>query len=139
MPFVLPKIITRLKIKHLVLLPILSCYCFLALIPVCRSDVSEVLAERNRILAEEDKRFLGGSLTLNAMEKTANGVLMNVKEEEYIRSFFSADFPPANHFFQSKQAMLQSQVYQFIRNMPKGLISYISNEAFVVYFSLTVV
>ena len=85
------------------------------------ATVNDVLAERQKILADEDKRFLGGALTLNAAEQSANTILMRAKNSEYDTSFSSANFTPANHFFLGKPAMLQSQVYQLIRKMPKGL------------------
>ena len=84
------------------------------------ASVTNLLTERYKILEDEDKRFLGGSLTLNADEESVNKILMRVKKSEYDASFASANFTPATHFFLGKPAMLQSQVYQFIRKMPKG-------------------
>lgn len=84
------------------------------------ADVNEVLAERQKLLDQEDKRFLGGSLTLTADEEAANAVLMQIKYDEYDRAFADLSFPPAGHFFNTKPAVLQSQVYQIIRQMPKG-------------------
>lgn len=84
------------------------------------ADVNEILAERQKLLDQEDKRFLGGSLTLNVDEEVANAVLMQIKHDEYDRAFADLSFPPAGHFFKTKTAVLQSQVYQIIRKMPKG-------------------
>lgn len=95
---------------------------FISFIRVNSLDLNEVLQEREKILADEDKRFLGGTLTLNSAEQLANSVLMKAKTDEYDSAFLSADFTPAHHFFQAKPAMLRSQVYQFIRSMPKGFI-----------------
>lgn len=83
-------------------------------------SVDEILAERQQLLDQEDKRFLGGSLILNADEEAANAVLMQIKYEEYDRAFLDSNFPPAGHFFNTKPSILQSQVYQIIRMMPKG-------------------
>ncbi len=96
------------------------CFVFISILHVDCLDLNDVLKEREKILADEEKRFLGGTLTLNSAEQLANSVLMKAKTEEYDSAFVSADFAPAHHFFQAKPTMLRSQVYQFIRSMPKG-------------------
>ena len=67
-------------------------------------------------------RMLGGKLVLNAAEEAVNAALMTIKMAEYDRSQQTLDFVPAINFFQSKPSMLTSQVYQFIRKMPKGTV-----------------
>lgn len=102
-------------------------------------DVNEILAERQQLLDEEDRRFLGGSLTLNADEEAANSVLMQIKYAEYDRALADSNFPPAGHFFNTKPAVLQSQVYQIIRQMPKGkkFDLYLKSQAeLLMYFAL---
>lgn len=83
-------------------------------------SVNEFLVQRERLLAEESQRILGGSLTLNNEEQLVNNLLMESKIREYDQSFTDLNFAPAYNFFQSKPTMLQSEVYQFIRQMPKG-------------------
>ena len=77
-------------------------------------------ASRDQIIENEAKRFLGGSLTLSTKERLANTVLMEAKHREYDDSIAKMNFPPAVNFFQSKPTMLQSKVFQFIQQMPKG-------------------
>lgn len=100
----------------------------LLLIYVDSLDLTQMMAEREKIIVEEDQRFLGGTLTLNSAEQLANIALMKKKTDEYDRAFVSGNFAPANHFFQAKPSMLQSQVYQFIRSLPKGFIFIITRH-----------
>lgn len=91
-----------------------------SLIPtVASADLNELLARREQILAEESIRILGGSLTLNSDEKLVNSILMEAKIREYDLSVSSLNFTHA-YFFQTKPSMLESEVFQFIRQMPKG-------------------
>jgi len=83
-------------------------------------NLKQYLGERDKILVEEDRQFLGGSLTLNAAEKKANSILMKVKTKEYDSAVATTDFIPAKHFFNAKSSMLKSKVYEIIRAMPKG-------------------
>lgn len=83
-------------------------------------DVNEFLAQRERFLADESARILGGGITLSSNEELVNTMLMTAKTFEYDQSFSSLNFTPATHFFLSKPAMLESEVFQFIRQMPKG-------------------
>lgn len=82
--------------------------------------VNEFIAQRETFLAGETARILGAGLTLNANEELINTVLMDAKNREFDLALASLDFTPAIHFFQSKPSMLQSEVFQFIREMPKG-------------------
>lgn len=55
-----------------------------------------------------------------------------MKNAEYDKAFTSLNFPPAIHFFHAKDLMLQSQVFQFIRQMPKGYrVSLNENETLI--------
>jgi len=83
-------------------------------------NVAEFQKSRNDVIKHESERFLGGSLTLNSKEQLANIALMDAKHREYDRSLKDLNFPPAVNYFQAKPLMLQSQVFQFIQQMPKG-------------------
>jgi predicted lysophospholipase L1 biosynthesis ABC-type transport system permease subunit len=85
-------------------------------------DVTTYLTQRQQILDQESRQFLGGSLTLDYMEQAANALLMEAKQREYDQALATLEFPPAMHFFKAKPLMLQSEVYQIIRQMPKGLL-----------------
>ncbi len=92
-----------------------------SLVPhVLSVDVNELLAQRERVLAEESMRVLGGGITLSSNEQLVNTMLMEAKTLEYDQATADLNFTPATHFFLSKPAMLQSEVFNFIRQMPKG-------------------
>ena len=92
--------------------------------------VEELVAQRERLLAEESTRILGGGLTLNANEQLVNNMLMEDKTTEYDQSIADLNFIPATHFFLSKPEMLNSKVFNFIRQMPKGIIFLFDNIQF---------
>jgi hypothetical protein len=102
----------------------ISAFGLLAVLMLAHSaysvDVNEFLAQREQFLAEESSRILGGSITLNADEQLVNNMLMTAKTLEYDQSFSNLDFAPATNFFLSKPSMLQSEVFKFIQQMPKG-------------------
>ena len=90
-------------------------------VSVLAVDVDSYLAQRQHILDQEAGQVFGCGLTLDAQELAANSRLMQVKQREYDQAVANLKFPPAMHFFQAKPLMLQSEVYQIIRRMPKGL------------------
>lgn len=94
-------------------------YCF-SLGSVTAVNLAEFQSHHNDVIREESKRFLGGSLTLNSREQWANSILMEAKHREYDSSLKNLNFPPSVNYFQAKSSMLQSQVFQFIQQMPKG-------------------
>ena len=78
------------------------------------------------ILHKEDEQYLGSALVLSTSEKLANDHLMSFKRQEILNVFnnhnstIPAVFPPSQNFLNSKPLILQSEVFRFIRNMPKG-------------------
>lgn len=104
-----------------VFLFIFWCLPFLA----TSSYVAEYLAQRQQILDIESRQILGGSLTLDALEEVANTLLMEAKEREYAAAVAGGDFPPASHYFNMRPLMLQSEVFQIIRQMPKGELDHL--------------
>jgi Adenosine/AMP deaminase N-terminal len=90
-------------------------------VSVLAVDVDSYLAQRQHILDQEAGQVFGSGLTLDAQELAANSRLMQVKQREYDQAVANLKFPPAMHFFQAKPLMLQSEVYEIIRRMPKGL------------------
>lgn len=99
---------------------VLLCCCSVIVVTAA-FPVEEFLSEREKLKANGTSRSLGGNLILNNHEELVNSVLMNVKYQEYDRSVANLQFPPAIHFFQAKPLMLESKVFQFIRQMPKGI------------------
>lgn len=101
-------------------------------------DVAEFQRLRDDVVKEESQRFLGGSLTLNIKEQWANSVLMEAKHREYDISLANSDFPPAVNYFQAKSSMLQSPVFQFIQQMPKGYENSVPVSNMVVFYWTTI-
>jgi len=95
---------------------------------VTAMSAADFQKRRNDIIEDESKQFLGGSLTLNSKEKLANEILMDAKHREYDRSQTNLNFPPAVHYFQARSSMLESEVFKFICQMPKGGILHIHDS-----------
>ena len=64
----------------------------------------------------------GGTLKLSAKELKVNEILMVAKKKEFAADFYGDQFPPAQHFFKSKQLIEKSRVFQLIQHLPKGRI-----------------
>lgn len=64
--------------------------------------------------------YLGSDLTLSTAEIEANSQLMALKRAELDQAFIDSTYPPSRHFFQSKADYEKSQVFGFLKEMPKG-------------------
>jgi adenosine deaminase CECR1 len=84
-------------------------------------SVAEFLAERNDVLAAEASQSLGADVVLNELEQMVNDVLlMSVKIAELNSAFVNDDLPSSRNFLTAKPMIDRSDVFQFIRGMPKG-------------------
>jgi adenosine deaminase CECR1 len=99
--------------KHLVLL-------FVSSFSVVLCDLASYLRERESFLENENSRFLGSNLELTSSESLVNDYLMNLKYAELDYGFATADFMQSQNFLISKPKYDSSQVFQFIKQMPKG-------------------
>ncbi|KAM6216221.1 adenosine deaminase 2 [Rhynchocyon petersi] len=63
---------------------------------------------------------LGGQLVLTKEEEEANGKLMGFKKAEITEAMRTQNFPPSMHFFQAKELIEKSEVFQILKKMPKG-------------------
>ncbi|XP_078033658.1 adenosine deaminase [Augochlora pura] len=78
---------------------------------------------REQILRHEQRFMLGANLTLNDLEQTANEILMKEKFKEIEAGFKDPKkFLPSRNFMTAKKDIDKSEVYQFIRKMPKGAV-----------------
>ena len=75
----------------------------------------DFFTDRDSILALEDSSFLGADLVLTADEQDASESLMADKESELDEAFQDSAYPPSQSFFQRKEDMEASEVFQFIR------------------------
>jgi len=81
----------------------------------------EYLSLRNNILHKEYEMRTGGKIKLSDAERRVNDTLMKLKAKELdIARTNTTNFPPAVHFFRAKALIDKSEVFNIIRNMPKG-------------------
>ena len=82
--------------------------------------------ERKKVLRKEDDEWLGSELILSTSEKIANDYLMQHKQKEVLEVFNDHNttnptvFPPSQNFLTARPLILKSEVFKFIKNMPKG-------------------
>lgn len=85
--------------------------------------LDQFLEERSVILEQESGMFLGSNLQLSVSEQFANQKLMAAKREELAKfADPGLEFPPSRMFYESKSVIETSKVFEFIREMPKGLL-----------------
>ena len=94
---------------------------FLISYVVAAEDKNSFMNERTRVFEKENLMKMGGKLDLSLAEQKVNKSLMTTKQKEISAARLKNDsIPPAQHFFKAKTAIDESQVFQFIRHMPKG-------------------
>lgn len=82
--------------------------------------MKEYLTLRERLLFEEKASYLGQNLPLDWNELSANSVLMEHKLRELDEAMLTGDFGPAKSFYLSQPDIESSEVFHFIKEMPKG-------------------
>ena len=78
---------------------------------------------RKNFMEQEGLMRTGGDLKLNSKEEALNSKLMAMKLKEiqaYRDDGDGHNFPPAVNFLKSKPNIEKSEVFKFIRTMPKG-------------------
>ncbi|XP_078680475.1 adenosine deaminase 2-like [Branchiostoma floridae x Branchiostoma belcheri] len=90
---------------------------------------SDFLSARANLLSLEHGLKTGGDLALDDAEEAVNKVLMALKVQELDSALGSGSFPPSQHFFHAKSAIEQSQVFKFIRKMPKGAALHLHDDS----------
>ncbi|XP_046384543.1 adenosine deaminase 2-like [Ischnura elegans] len=77
--------------------------------------------ERKEFVGQEAGLAVGSSVVLSSSEEVVNELLMSAKRRE-LASAVSGDapFPPAKHFFEAKGDIERSEVFRFIKALPKG-------------------
>ncbi|XP_033095574.1 adenosine deaminase 2-like isoform X2 [Anneissia japonica] len=75
---------------------------------------------RSRFLKAEAAKMTGWDIDLNDKETIVNATLMHFKEMEFQSSMKLNNFPPSRSFMTAKKDIEASQVFQIIREMPKG-------------------
>jgi adenosine deaminase CECR1 len=90
------------------------------LAPAQYPDLAAYEAARAQLIAADRATRLGANLTLTPAEETANRRLMALKRAEIDRT--RDYFPPAQSFLRekTKDAIVQSPVFEVMRRLPKG-------------------
>nr|ABC50165.1 adenosine deaminase-related growth factor-like protein [Mamestra brassicae] len=82
-----------------------------------------VLEERQELLERELAMMVGSSIKLSDSELKANEIIMNLKNEEIQRGFIQPKyFNLSKHFFEYKEEVKKTKLFQIIQSMPKGAV-----------------
>lgn len=95
-------------------------FLFLYFNCIFASDLDDYLAQRKEISLAEQQNHIGHDLMLSEREWKVNEILMRHKLQELDNSMFTGEFAPSKSFYLSKTDIESSEVFQFIRKMPKG-------------------
>lgn len=88
---------------------------------ICNASASDYWKAREELLLKEKSLAVGGNLVLNTAEIQANKIFLHLKKKELYKAHLNdSDFLPGQHFFRSRDKILASKVFKFIRKMPKG-------------------
>ncbi|CAG9791553.1 unnamed protein product [Diatraea saccharalis] len=86
-------------------------------------EYENVINERHDLLQRELDMMLGNEITFSDSEIKANEIVMHLKAKELDRAYRSPyAYNFTRHFFEYKDAVKQSPLYEIIKKMPKGAI-----------------
>lgn len=94
----------------LLLVVVMSSFC----------SAASLVEERKQLIMREKMMQLGGQLVLKKEEELANEKLMALKKAEMKQAMKTQKFPPSMHFFQAKNLIEKSEVFNILKKMPKG-------------------
>nr|XP_023017868.1 adenosine deaminase 2-A-like [Leptinotarsa decemlineata] len=99
------------------------------------STQADYWMNRAAMLKKDAHLAMGASLKLNEKEREVNELLKTYKYQEYDTGFAHPEnFLAAQHFFQAKEGIEQSKVFNLIKKLPKGAslhshdLALVSNE-----------
>ncbi|XP_013167566.1 PREDICTED: adenosine deaminase CECR1-like [Papilio xuthus] len=94
-----------------------------------KSIPNSYIENRINLIEREVDMQLGSELVLNDDEKLANEILMHWKQKEIEESFRNPQyFNFSKHYFDYKNDIPKSKVYQIIRGMPKGAVLHVHSS-----------
>ncbi|XP_041972548.1 adenosine deaminase 2-like [Aricia agestis] len=94
---------------------------FVCLLQVINTrNIDTYSLRRSLLLQTELDTQVGSDLPLNTEEVVANEILMELKRREIDESFRSNEFSYSKHYFDYRDEIKRSKVYDIIRAMPKG-------------------
>lgn len=85
--------------------------------------MDKLLQERNQLLERELDMMIGSSIKLSDSELKANEIIMKLKHEEVAHGFDHPNFfNLTKHFFEYKDVVKNTKLFQIIKSMPKGAV-----------------
>ncbi|XP_026760455.2 adenosine deaminase 2-like [Galleria mellonella] len=85
--------------------------------------IENVINERTTLIENEIKMMFGSDINLSDSEEKVNEIIMNLKHEELDIGFEEPQlFNVSKHFFEYKDEIKKSKLFQLIKQMPKGAI-----------------
>ncbi|XP_044750431.1 adenosine deaminase 2-like [Coccinella septempunctata] len=85
------------------------------------SKAEEYVSDRNNILKKEENMFLGSSLILNERERVLDNHILNLRSDDPTLSYQNShDFIPKKHFFECRMNMVDTEIFNILRRLPKG-------------------
>ncbi|KAM9683505.1 adenosine deaminase 2 isoform 3-T4 [Dama dama] len=102
----------RLALPSLLLAVVVSSFC-----PATSMSGDDM---RNQLLTREKMMRIGGQLVLTQEEELANQRLKALKEAEMHKALSKGSILPSMHFFQAKNLIEKSEVFNILKKMPKG-------------------
>ncbi|XP_071441124.1 adenosine deaminase 2-like [Hetaerina americana] len=98
-------------------------WVLMAVVAMAPLVASSYWDQRESFLKEEASWAVGGLINLTAEEEMVNGILMEAKRKELAEAFNGTNtFLPSRHFFEAKADMEKSDVFRFIKDLPKGAV-----------------
>eukprot|EP00095_Tigriopus_kingsejongensis_P007315 snap_masked-scaffold431_size173393-processed-gene-0.12 protein:Tk07315 transcript:snap_masked-scaffold431_size173393-processed-gene-0.12-mRNA-1 annotation:"hypothetical protein DAPPUDRAFT_307202" len=83
-------------------------------------SLDDYLKERQSVIEAENNAYLGSDVELGPEEVLANEKLMALKWSELDLAFSESSYAPSQHFFQWREQMERSELFQALQTMPKG-------------------
>lgn len=100
-------------------------------IPVYTEDlIARHMIERNALLEKEAQMMLGSDIVLNENEQLANKLIMRLKHKIIDDGFAKPQFFNfSKHFFTYKEEVKGTELYQILKEMPKGALLHAHDTA----------
>ncbi|CAG9838329.1 unnamed protein product [Diabrotica balteata] len=82
---------------------------------------SDYTQQRQAILHAEKNMFIGSQLQLNDREKEVDDIVLKIKKSELQEGYKNvSSFLAAQHFFDARKKIEQSEMFSIIKKIPKG-------------------
>uniref|UniRef100_A0A336LR70 Adenosine deaminase n=1 Tax=Culicoides sonorensis TaxID=179676 RepID=A0A336LR70_CULSO len=87
---------------------------------------------RTNMITTEERMMEGGTLILSDKEMMVDNIIRSIKHREIDQGYHNLTFyAPSLHFFNAKQLIEQSSIFDIIKVMPKGSVLHLHSSASV--------